>query len=129
MAELNPSDEPSDAAPPRRRPAAGKAATKQAGAPRKAAAVKPPPAGADLAVERALRARVAELEAVVEARTQTIVAMGARLAELQGDAPPALAQRLRDTERRLAELESTKLVRWSALPRRLYAKVRRLARG
>jgi hypothetical protein len=82
-------------------------------------------ADASSSVERELRARIAELEAIVEARTQVIVAMGARLAELHGDPPPALAQRLREAERRLAELESTKVLRWSALPRRLYAKLRR----
>ncbi len=76
--------------------------------------------------QRALRARIAELEQLLDARTQTIVGMGARLAELQGNAPPSTAQRLREAERQLAELRATKIVRYSAVPRRLYARIRRL---
>ena len=79
--------------------------------------------------ERVLRARIAKLEAMVEARTQTIVGLGARLAELQGDAPPAVAEQLRATAAELAELRSTKVIRYSSVPRRMYARVRRAIRG
>ena len=48
--------------------------------------------------------RVAELEALLDARTQTIVGLGARLAEMQGDAPPAVSDRVRPLEAELAEL-------------------------
>lgn len=76
-------------------------------------------------VEAALRARIAELEALLEARTQAIVGMGARLAELNGNAPPALTERLAEAERRLEQLQATKVIRYSAVPRRIYAKLRR----
>jgi ribosomal protein L29 len=79
--------------------------------------------------EHELRARIAELEALLEARTQTIVGMGARLAELQGDAPPAIAERLRVAEAELAQLRATKVVRYSAVPRRVYGVVRRTIGG
>ena len=75
--------------------------------------------------EAALRARIAELEALLDARTQAIVGMGARLAELNGNAPPALTERLADAERRLQQLQATKVIRYSAVPRRIYAKLRR----
>jgi hypothetical protein len=78
----------------------------------------------ELSTEAALRARVAELETLLEARTQAIVGMGARLAELNGSAPPGLAERLADAERRLAQLQATKVIRYSAVPRRIYAKLR-----
>ncbi|CAB4573300.1 MAG: hypothetical protein F2534_13110 [Actinobacteria bacterium] len=74
--------------------------------------------------ELELRARVAELEALLEARTQTIVGLGARLAELQGDAPPPLTERVRQLEAELAQLRATKVLRYSALPRRWYAALR-----
>lgn len=77
------------------------------------------------ATEAALHARIAELEALLDARTQAIVGMGARLAELQGSAPPALAERLAETERQLHQLQATKIIRYSAMPRRLYARLRR----
>ncbi|MEY4230108.1 MAG: hypothetical protein RLZZ362_957 [Actinomycetota bacterium] len=79
--------------------------------------------------EHELRARIAELEALLDARTQTIVGMGARLAELQGDAPPALAEQLRATEAELAQLRATKVIRYSSLPRRVYSKLRRIILG
>jgi hypothetical protein len=79
--------------------------------------------------ERALRARIAELEALIEARTQTIVCMGARLAELTGDAPPSLMERARAAESALEQLASTKVLRYSRLPRRIYTSVRRRLRG
>ncbi len=75
-------------------------------------------------VELQLRARVAELEALLEARTQTIVGLGARLAELQGDAPPTLRDRVRQLEAELAQLRATKVLRYSAMPRRLYGRLR-----
>ena len=79
--------------------------------------------------EHELRARIAELEALLEARTQTIVGMGARLGELQGDAPPALAEQLRATEAELAQLRATKVIRYSNLPRRVYGRIRRVLGG
>jgi hypothetical protein len=80
-------------------------------------------------VERQLRARIAELEALLDARTQTIVGMGARLAELQGDAPPALVERVRVAEDQLQQLRGTKVIRYSAVPRRLYGRIGRFLRG
>jgi hypothetical protein len=74
--------------------------------------------------EAGLRARIAELEQLVEARTQTIVALGARVAELEGDAPPALADRVRELEQELALLKGTKILRYSEVPRRVYSRVR-----
>ncbi len=43
--------------------------------------------------ERALRARILELEALVEARTQAIVGLGAELAELRRESSPVVAER------------------------------------
>jgi hypothetical protein len=74
--------------------------------------------------ELQLRGRIAELEALLEARTQTIVGLGARIAELQGDAPPALSDRVRQLEAELAQLRATKVLRYSALPRRWYGRLR-----
>jgi hypothetical protein len=74
--------------------------------------------------ELQLRARIAELEALLQARTQTIVGLGARLAELQGDAPPALTERVRALEAELAQLRATKVIRYSSVPRRWYARLR-----
>ena len=79
---------------------------------------------AELTSESTLRARIAELEALLDARTQAIVGMGARLAELNGSAPPALAERLAETERQLQQLRATKIIRYSAVPRRIYARLR-----
>jgi hypothetical protein len=79
--------------------------------------------------ERELRARIAQLEALLEARTQTIVGLGARLAELQGNAPPALVERVRVAESQLDQLRSTKVIRYSAVPRRLYGRIGRFLRG
>jgi hypothetical protein len=81
-----------------------------------------------LGEQQVLRSRIAELEALLEARTQAIVGLGARLAELQGDAPPSTAARLRAAEAQLAELRATKVVRYSAVPRRWYARMRGLLR-
>lgn len=80
-------------------------------------------------VEHQLRARIAELEALLDARTQTIVGLGARLAELQGNAPPALVERVRVAEGELAQLRNTKVIRYSNVPRRLYGRVGRFLRG
>lgn len=82
------------------------------------------PAANAAATELHLRARIAELEALLEARTQTIVGLGARLAELQGDAPPALTDRVRQLEAELAQLRATKVLRYSSVPRRWYARLR-----
>jgi hypothetical protein len=79
---------------------------------------------ADLPAEAALRSRIAELEALLDARTQAIVGMGARLAELNGNAPPALTERLAEAEQRLQQLQATKVIRYTAVPRRIYAKLR-----
>ncbi|MEP7045401.1 MAG: hypothetical protein ABI949_01910 [Ilumatobacteraceae bacterium] len=78
--------------------------------------------------ERELRARILELEALVEARTQAIVGLGAQLAEQRGDGSPVLAERLRDVERQLAELHGSKVMRYTARARRAYA-ILRGARG
>ncbi len=74
--------------------------------------------------EGGLRSRIAELEALVEARTTTIVALATELAEHQGTTPAISSTRLADAERQLAELRATKLFRYAAIPRRWYAKVR-----
>lgn len=90
----------------------------------------PPDADLDAhGVEHQLRARIAELEALVEARTQTIIGLGARLAELQGNAPPALADRVRVAEGELEHLRNSKVMRYSAVPRRLYGLVGRFLRA
>ena len=80
-------------------------------------------------LEHQLRARIVELEALLDARTQTIVGLGARLAELQGDAPPALVERVRVAEHELEQLRNTKVIRYSAVPRRLYGRIGRFLRG
>jgi hypothetical protein len=74
--------------------------------------------------ERALQARILELEALVEARTQAIVGLGAQLAELRGDGSPVMAERLRDAERQLAELRATKVIRYTSRARRAYSLLR-----
>lgn len=76
------------------------------------------------ATERELRARIAELEALVEARTETIVGLGAQLAELRGEGSPVMAERLRETERQLAELRATKVMRYTAGARKVYGMLR-----
>ena len=71
--------------------------------------------------ERELRARILELETLVEARTQAIVGLGAQLAELRGDGSPVMAERLsrgRTSARRTAR--SSKVMRYSAWARRAY---------
>ena len=78
----------------------------------------------DPATERALRARILELETLVEARTQAIVGLGAQLAELRGDGSPIMAERLREAERRLDELHGTKIMRYTARARRAYGMLR-----
>lgn len=76
------------------------------------------------AVERELRARIAELAALLDARTATIVALAAQLAEHQGSTLAFGSTRLADAERQLAELRATKLFRYASTPRRLYARAR-----
>ncbi len=78
----------------------------------------------DPATERELRSRILELEAVVEARTEAIVGLGAQLAELRGDGSPMMAERLRESERQLAELRGTKVMRYTARARRAYSMLR-----
>ena len=78
----------------------------------------------DLSTERALRARILELETLLEARTQAIVGLGAQLAELRGDGSPVMAERLREAERQLAELQGTKVMRYTARARRAYSLLR-----
>ena len=78
----------------------------------------------DLPTERALRARILELETLLEARTQAIVGLGAQLAELRGDGSPVMAERLREAERQLAELRGTKVMRYTARARRAYSMLR-----
>ncbi len=78
----------------------------------------------DLSTERALRARILELETLLEARTQAIVGLGAQLAELRGDGSPVMAERLREAERQLAELRGTKVMRYTARARRAYSMLR-----
>jgi hypothetical protein len=78
----------------------------------------------DPSTERALRARILELEALLEARTQAIVGLGAQLAELRGDGSPVMAERLREAERQLAELRGTKVMRYTARARRAYSMLR-----
>ena len=74
--------------------------------------------------ERELRARILQLEALVEARTQAIVGLGAQLAELNGDGSPVMAERLREAERQLAELHGTKVMRYTARARQAYSMLR-----
>jgi hypothetical protein len=78
----------------------------------------------ELSDERALRARILELETLLEARTQAIVGLGAQLAELRGDGSPVMAERLREAERQLAELRGTKVLRYTARARRAYSLLR-----
>lgn len=74
--------------------------------------------------ERALRARIGELEALVDARTQAIVGLGAQLAEMRGDGSPVMAERLGEAERQLAELRGTKVIRYTSRARRAYSMLR-----
>ena len=71
--------------------------------------------------ERALRARILELETLVEARTEAIVGLGAQLAEQRGDGSPVMAERLREAERQLAELRGSKVMRYTSPVRRAYS--------
>ena len=64
------------------------------------------------------------MEALVEARTQAIVGLGAQLAEQRGEGSPVMAERLREAERQLAELRGTKVMRYTARARRAYAMLR-----
>jgi hypothetical protein len=82
------------------------------------------PSRFDSGTERALRARILELEALIEARTQAIVGLGAQLAELRGDGSPVMAERLREAELQLAELRGTKVMRYTARARRVYSLLR-----
>ena len=79
---------------------------------------------AQLDTERELRARIAELEAKLDARTQVIVSLGAQLAEVRGNPSPTTAERLREAERQLDELRNTKVLRYTASARRVYGMLR-----
>ena len=81
--------------------------------------------GSDAGTVRELRARIAELERLLDARTQAIVGLGARIVEMEGHASAPLAGRVRELERELAQLRGTKVLRYSAIPRRWYGRVRR----
>jgi hypothetical protein len=74
--------------------------------------------------ERVLRTRILELEALLEARTEAVVGLGAQLAELRGDGSPVMAERLRESERQLAELRGTKVMRYTSRARRVYSLLR-----
>ncbi len=78
----------------------------------------------DVQTEQQLRARVAELEALLEARTHTIVSLAATVAELQGTGASTAIGKLRDAERQIEALHNTKLYRYAAVPRRWYATLR-----
>lgn len=82
----------------------------------------------DADTEAQLRARIAELEALVDARTAALVGLAAQLAEHQGS-PTFRRGRLAEAERQLAELRATKVLRYSSTPRRFYAALRRRVRG
>ena len=58
------------------------------------------PSTIDPVTEHALRARILELETLVEARTQAIVGLGAQLAERGDNGSPAVARPRRMTVRR-----------------------------
>jgi len=75
--------------------------------------------------EAGLHARIGELEALLEARTHTIVGLATQLAELRGAMSTSALSRLAEVERELAELRATKVVRYSAGPRRIYGWLRR----
>src|SRR4051794_1150556 len=85
-------------------------------------------ADAARATDDALRARIAELEALVEARRLTIVGLAAQLTEFQGS-PTFARGRLVEAERHIAALEATKVFRYSAIPRRAYTTLRRAVAG
>jgi cell division protein FtsB len=79
--------------------------------------------------EAQLQARIAELEAQLEARTQTIVTLAARISELEGDTTAAVVERAHRAEVELSQLRATKLFRIADRPRRVYARLRGAARG
>ena len=60
----------------------------------------------DPSTERALRARIIELERLLDARTQTIVGLGAEVAELRGHRSPVEANREPRTATRARRLYS-----------------------
>lgn len=84
---------------------------------------------AQLTSEREMQARIAELEALLEARTHTIVSLAATVAELQGTGASTAIGKLRDAERQIEALHNTKLYRYAAVPRRWYAKLRSVLVG
>lgn len=84
---------------------------------------KQPAAGA----EATLQARVAELGALVEARTQVIVSLHRRIAELEGHEQSGLAERTQRAEDTVRALEGSRLYRLATLSRRIASRVRNAA--
>ena len=76
-----------------------------------------------------LIARVAELEALLEARTSVIVTLHRRIAELEGRDQSELAERAQHAEEEVRALKNTKLYRFAELPRRLYGRLRAILNG
>lgn len=84
-----------------------------------------PASGTDLE----LNARVAELEALLDARTSVIVTLHRRIAELEGRDQSDLAERAQHAEEEVRALKNTKLYRFAEVPRRLYGRLRRVLNG
>ena len=78
----------------------------------------------DTDTERALRTASSNWRRSSRRARQAIVGLGAQLAELRGDGSPVMAERLREAERQLAELEGTKVMRYTAKARRAYSLLR-----
>lgn len=76
-----------------------------------------------------LNARVAELEAQLEARSSVIVTLHRRIAELEGRDQSDLAERAQRAEEEVRALKNTKLYRVAELPRRLYGRLRTVLNG
>ncbi len=76
-----------------------------------------------------LNARVAELEALLEARTSVIVTLHRCIAELEGRDQSDLADAAQRAEAELRALKNTKLYRFAELPRRLYGRLRTVLNG
>lgn len=76
-----------------------------------------------------LNAQVAELEALLEARTSVIVTLHRRIAELEGRDQSDLAERAQHAEEEVRALKNTKLYRFAELPRRFYGRLRTILNG
>ncbi|MDO8392693.1 MAG: hypothetical protein Q7V57_19630 [Actinomycetota bacterium] len=79
--------------------------------------------------EAALQARVAELEALLEARTQVIISLHRRIAELEGHEQSGLAERAQHAEDAVRAMEGTTLFRLATLSARLSTRLRNAAGG